>query len=171
MGRQSTCWCCRDLTLERAGTAMAHRRGLLDRRALRLAGVVLVLAAGLAGALLLSVQVTRLRAEVAVLEDRRECLLARRASLEVAWSEATDRRVVRERARRELGLVAPRDPDFVLVVPSADPAVGPWQRLLANLGAGDGAGESVTPVHLLAGAMVSLQPRAARAAAGKEGIR
>ena len=171
MGRPPTSWCCRDLTLERSGTAMAHRRGLLDRRALRLAGVVLVLAGGLAGALLLSVQVTRLRADVAALEDHRECLLARRANLEVAWSAATDRSVVRRRAERELGLVAPRDPDFVLVMPSPDPAVSPWQRLLANLGAGDGDGDSASPVRMLAGAMVSLQPRAARAATGSEGIR
>ncbi|RKZ20062.1 hypothetical protein DRQ50_00585 [bacterium] len=170
MGRKLNSWCCRDLTLERAGTAMAYRRGLLDRRALRLAGVVMTLGVGLTVALLVTVQVTILRAEVAALEDHQECLLARAAGLEAAWTTATDRQAVRKRARSELDLVAPEDPDFVLVVPSPDPATGPWQRLLANLGAGDRQTGAATPVRLLAGAMVSLQPRAASAATGSGGM-
>ena len=76
MGKQTSGWTFREPTQERAGAAMAHRRGLLDRRFLRLGMVVMGLAVGLAGALLVTVQVTRMRTAVAELEDRRECLLA-----------------------------------------------------------------------------------------------
>lgn len=162
--RQPNHWSPCEQTHDSAGAAMAHRRGFLDRRALRLALLVMVLASGLAGALLVSVQVTRLRTRVAELEDTRECLRAQSASLEATWTAATDRRVVRDRACRELGLESPRDPDFVLVMPAPDREVGPWQRLLAGLTAGDDGANSVTPARLLAGAMVSLQPRAAHAA-------
>ena len=70
MRRQTPGWTFPEPTLERAGAAMAHRRGLLDRRVLRLVMVVMALAASLAGALLVTVQVTRLRTSVAELEDR-----------------------------------------------------------------------------------------------------
>ena len=172
MRRQTPGWTFPEPTLERAGAAMAHRRGLLDRRVLRLGMVVMALAASLAGALLVTVQVTRLRTSVAELEDRRECLLARTATLEVAWAEATTPHTIRRRAARELGLVVPAAPDYVLLEPVRDTATsGAWQRLLASLGGEVADTEFAASPGFLAGAMVSLQPRAAHAAAGLAGGR
>jgi hypothetical protein len=163
MRRRQAAWYEPESTEERAGTAMAHRRGLLDRRILRAVGVVMLLAGGLAGAVLVTVQATRLRAEVAELEDRRECLLAHGANLEAAWAAATAPQTIRTRAR-QLRLQVPDEPDYVLLQPAPEPVGGAWQRLLARLG-GDGAsGDPAAPRGFLAGAMVSLQPRAAHAA-------
>ena len=167
MRRQTPGWTFREPTLERAGKAMAHRRGLLDRRVLRLGMVVMVLAAGLAGALLVTVQVTRLRTSVAELEDRRECLLARTASLEASWAAATTPATIRRRAGIETGLVVPTAPDYVLLEPAREPTTGgAWRRLLANFSGEAVAAGTAGQSGFLAGAMVSLQPRAAHAATG-----
>jgi hypothetical protein len=163
MRRRQSAWHGPELTVDRAGTAMAHRRGLLGRRVLRAVGVVALLAGGLAGAVLVTVQVTRLRAEVAELEDRRECLLAHGANLEAAWAAASAPGVIRARAQ-DLDLFIPDEPDYVLLQTAPKPAGGAWQRLWARLGGDPTAVDPAAPRGFLAGAMVSLQPRAAHAA-------
>ena len=142
-------------------STMAHRRPLLRRRYLRnaLAGVGLALA--IAVSVVVSTEVTRLRAYAGELEDRSCCLEAEAAELASRWMEASGPDVILARAARELDLVLPAEPDFVLVAaPSrADPGDGFLQRMLAGLGGGATANAAQPPVFI-SGEMVSLDPAA-----------
>lgn len=147
-------------TLEGVGATMAHRRGLRHSRALRwlLGGGALALA--LAVALVVTCQVTDLRESVAILADRQCCLSARNAGLQADWMRATRSDIVRERAGRELGLVVPAEPEFVLVdrrrAPAAEPRL--WRRVLEGLGGGTPAHAAMVVAPPVRTAMISARP-------------
>ncbi|MBE0565351.1 MAG: hypothetical protein IH621_05275 [Krumholzibacteria bacterium] len=143
--------------------AMAHRRPLVRRHTLRLVAGGAALALVIAGTVMVSGEVTRLRNRVGDLEDRRVCLEAASADLALRWMDATSPEAVIPRAERA-GLVMPDAPDFVLVAaPAADPADdGFLHRMLAGLAGGATANAAQPPVFV-AGTMVSLDPAAAAA--------
>lgn len=148
--------------VDRAAAAMAHRRGLRHSRLLRWLLGGGALASSLSVALVVTVQVTELRESVAILADRQDCLAARNAGLHAAWMGATRPEVVRARARRELGLVVPAEPEFVLVARRSEPAAGPrlWRRVLEGLGGGTSAhAATAVPVPVRA-TMISVRPLA-----------
>jgi cell division protein FtsB len=150
--------------VERVAAAMAHRRGLRHSRLLRWLLVGGGLASSLAVALVVTVQVTALRESVAILADRQDCLAARNAGLQAAWVRATRPEVVRERARRELGLVVPEEPEFVLVARRSRPQSGPrlWRRVLEGLGGGASAHAATAVQVPVRATMISVQPLAGR---------
>ncbi|HPF70345.1 MAG TPA: hypothetical protein PLQ13_06730 [Candidatus Krumholzibacteria bacterium] len=151
---------CRDAT-------MAHRRPLVRGSAGRMlacgAGVALVIASGV----IVSSEVTRLRARVGDLEDRKACVEAESADLARRWTEATGPGAVIARAEAELGLVLPSQPDFVLVAAPAGTERGDGflARVLGGLAGGPTADAAQPPVFV-SGRMVSLDPAADDAADG-----
>jgi cell division protein FtsB len=155
-------WTPETAAVARMGATMAHRRSLRHSRALRglLGGALL--ASGLAVALVVTVQVTVLRNSVAELADRRACLAARNAGLQAAWVSSTRPDVVRERARRELGLIVPAEQEFVLVARRQPPETGPrlWRRVLAGLGGGAPAHAAEPVVPTVRASMISTLPLA-----------
>ena len=142
-------------------SAMAHRRPLLRRRYLRTVLAGLGLALVIAVSVVVSTEVTRLRAQVGELEDRSSCLEAEAAELASRWMEASGPEVILARAAAELDLVQPAEPDFVLVAAPgrADAGDGFLQRMLAGFGGGATANAAQPPVFI-SGEMVSLDPAA-----------
>ena len=102
--------------IPRLGGTMAHRRRLISRRATLLACGGLLLVVMLVGMVFLSNQVTGLRRSLTDLQDDRQFLEARAARLLQAWNTATRPEAICGRARRELGLVLPSEPQYVLVL-------------------------------------------------------
>lgn len=147
--------------------AMAHRRPLVRGGAVRALGFGGLIVLAVACSVLVSAEVTRLRALAGDLEDRRICLEAEAADLARRWAEATGPAMVIARAERELGLVMPAQPDFVLVAARGDGAAGDGflRRMLAGLGGGATANAAQPPVFV-DGAMVSLDPAREPAAKG-----
>lgn len=157
-------WTPETAAVERVGTTMAHRRGLRHSRVLRWLLGGAVLASGLAVALLVTVQVTELRESVAELTDHRACLAARNAGLQASWARETHPDVIRRRARAELGLVVPAEPEFVLVARRPAPANGSrlWRRVLEGLGGGTSAHAAEAVAPPVRTAMISAAPLAKR---------
>ncbi len=154
-------WTLGPATIDRVGATMAHRRGLRHSRTLRWLLGGGALASALAVTLVVTVQVTALRESVAILADRQTCLAARNAGLQSDWVRFTRPDVVRERARRELGLIVPAEPEFVLVARRRAPAAGPglWRRVLAGLGGGTPAHAATAVEPPVRSTMISVLPR------------
>ena len=147
--------------------AMAHRRALGGRNLMLVAVAVLLGSALLAGSVIVSNRVTRLRAEIARLESRRGFLEAGSAGLLTRWNKATAAGVITARAERELGLIAPEQPCLVLLqVPGDAAPVSRLQRLLENFGSGNVPAANAASDRML-GTMVSLTPRASRSQGGQ----
>ncbi|MCP4572424.1 MAG: hypothetical protein GY838_08760 [bacterium] len=162
-------WTMGPANVQRVGAAMAHRRGLRHSRILRWLLGGSALASSLAVALVVTVQVTDLRESVAILTDRQACLAARNAGLQADWACSTRPEVVRERASRELGLIVPAEPEFVLVARRSVPEAGPrlWRRVLEGLGGGTSAHAATAVATPLRTGMISVLPLAApRAGSG-----
>jgi len=138
---------------------MAIRRGLVRGKMTFAVLGIAVLVLMLGGSVFVSNQVTRLRADIAGLEDRQDFLEAGSAQLQSAWNRQTSAEEIVARARR-IGLLVPDRPDLVLV--EADPAAGEeggaLRRLFGRLGGASEARAAELPAAA-AGAMVSLQPR------------
>lgn len=146
----------------RRAADMAHRRSLArGRLAIGLAAGV-TMAVLMCGAVFLSNEVTDLRADIAVLENRRCCLEAESARLQLSWNRASSPEIILARAQRESGLAVPDEPALVLV--QADPERrerASWKSLLDGFGGGSVAQAGVTAVAAPASRFVSLVPRAA----------
>ncbi len=138
--------------------AMAHRRPLVRRQSLRAAAGGALLVAMVAGSVVVSGEVTRLRARVSVLEDQDACLEAESADLSQRWVQATAPDVVIPRAQA-IGLEQSEIPDFVLVAAPHEAAAGDGflARVLSGL-AGGATANAAQPPEFVAGAMVSLDP-------------
>lgn len=146
------------------GGAMAQRKGLLSGQVLAVIFVVVLVGLLMGSRIFLTNQITGLRTRVADLENQREFLEAGSAKLHLKWNEASSRETVVARADRELGLIVPEEPGLVLVCvcePEKGKAV--WQKLWDGFPAKDKTSE------LVAGAMVSLVPRSARAGTLEDG--
>jgi len=143
--------------------AMAHRRTMGGRKLLAGSLALVLLAVMLAGSVYVSNRVTGLRAEIARLECRREFLEAGSARLLTAWNKATAPAMIISRARKELVLVKPEEPDLVLVqMPATGEAVSAWRRLWGNMGGPEAAQAAPVPADAPDG-MVSLSPQPADA--------
>ena len=142
-------------------TDMAHRRSLVAGRLVAglLAGSAIAVI--LSGVVFLSNKVTSLRSEIASLENRKCCLEAASADLQVRWNRATQPAVIRERASAELGLVDPGEPALVLVRADRDDRDGPaaWASWLERIGGGADALASEPAADASAPRFVSLVPR------------
>jgi hypothetical protein len=141
---------------------MAHRKRLFRGRVA--CGVLGGLTVGwlLAGSIFISNETTALRARIAVLEAEKEFLEADTGNLMTRWNAATTAPVILRRARTELGLVAPENPDLVLVcrdAPARPAGSGVWRKFLSRFGGGTEARAAEDPTGLVTGAMVSLTPR------------
>jgi hypothetical protein len=141
---------------------MAHRRGLLRSKVTLAALATLFMGLLLAGSVFVSNQTTGLRAGIADLESRRDVLEAVSGELLAEWNAATSAKVIIARARG-IGLEVQANPDLVLV--SHDEATsghvpGGWRRYLSRFGGGGSAQAAVDQMGLVAGAMISLTPRA-----------
>lgn len=148
----------RDRTMD-----MAQRRSLVAGRVVAglLAGSAVALL--LAGVVFLSNSVTGLRSQIAALESHKCCLEAASADLQVRWNQATRPTVIRERARRELGLIDPGEPALVLVRAERTGESGraAWTRVLDRIGGGQVAQASEAATATIGPGLVSLVPRAA----------
>lgn len=146
---------------DRRAASMAHRKGLVSGRVASLLAVVLVLAVLLAGRVLILNQMTVLRANIAVLEDRKGFLETRSASLLEKWNRETSAQVVCRRAASELGLVRDAQPGLVLVRHEASTTGNSWHlpAWLQNLAGGDPVQAAGTAPIRVTGTMVSLEPR------------
>ena len=146
---------------------MAHRREVGGRKLLTVSLLVLVVAAMSVGSVYVTNQVTRLRLEIARLEDQREFLEAGSARLLRTWNKVSAASVVVARAERELGLVVPDEPGLVLVqMPEDGGRISTWRRLLSNMAGGDPAQAGEVSPGWVMGAMVSLTPRQPSATGG-----
>lgn len=145
--------------------AMARRKGVLTTQVVMVVFVVTLLGLLMGARIFLTTQITGLRSRVADLENQKEFLEASSAKLHMKWNHASSPNIIEARAQRELGLVVPEEPGLVLVcLEGPKKGKGVWRKLWAGLPASDEAEE------LVAGAMVSLVPRSARAAAVEGGI-
>ena len=139
--------------------AMARRKGVLTTQLVMVVVVAVLLSLLMGGRIFLTNQITGLRSQVADLANQKEFLEASSARLHMKWNNASSRKVIVARAEKELGLIVPEKPGLVLVCmndPKKDQGV--LRKLWEGLPASDEAEE------LVAGAMVSLVPRGARAA-------
>ena len=144
--------------------AMARRKGVLTTQVVMIVAVVALVGLLMGARIFLTNQITGLRSRVADLENQKEFLEAGSAKLNMKWNYASSGDVLVARAEKELGLIVPEKPGLVLVCsnePKKD--TGVLRKLWAGLPASEEAGE------LVAGAMVSLVPRSARAAAPEGG--
>jgi hypothetical protein len=149
-----------------AGT-MAHRRRLPRGKVTCTILGVLGVGMLLAGSIFISNQTTLMRAEIAGLDSRRECLEAGSGTLMTQWNAATSAQVIVRRARAELGLIVPEEPGLVLVCQVGEPASsgsGLWKKFLSRFGGADAAQAAGDQMNLVVGSMVSLTPRSAQAA-------
>jgi hypothetical protein len=138
---------------------MAHRKGLCSRRVTAMLMVFLLIALLLGGRVLVLNQMTVMRTNISVLEDRQGFLETRAASLLAQWNRATSAAVIRARAEKELGLVLSAEPGLVLVrTPDARDRNG-WSlpAWLGNLAAGQEVQAAAPPT--IVSDMISLQPR------------
>jgi cell division protein FtsB len=145
-------------------SAMARRKGVLTFRLVMVVCLGLLLGSIMAGRIFLTNQITVLRARVADLESRKEFLEAGSARLYTQWNTASSGEVIVERARRELGLIIPEHPGLVLVC--AEPKSerqGTWQKFKDGLPGQDLARITSDAEDMMAGAMISLTPRGAKA--------
>ncbi len=141
---------------------MAHRRSLVAGRVVVgiLGGTAIAMI--LSGVVFLSNEVTALRSEIAGLENRKCCLEAASADLQVRWNHATQPAVIRERAWAELGLADPVEPALVLVRTDdwEDDTPAAWSRWLEHIGGGTDAVAGEMATGTAAPRFVSLVPRA-----------
>lgn len=139
---------------------MAHRKGLITARvgAVLLAG--LLLAVLLAGRMVLLNQMTVMRTNIAVMEDRKDFLETKSADLLARWNQETSAQVICARAEKELGLRSPEQPGLVLVKLPADPGKSRWgwPRWLESIGGGDPAQAGELGTGRADGQMVYLVP-------------
>ena len=143
----------------RRADSMAHRKGLCSRRVTAMLMVFLLIALLLGGRVLVLNQMTVMRTNISVLEDRQGFLETRAASLLEQWNRATSALVIRDRAEKELGLIMSPEPGLVLVrTPDARDRHG-WSLpdWLGNLAAGSEV-QAATPATIVSD-MISLQPR------------
>jgi cell division protein FtsB len=146
----------------RCARTMAHRRRLLKGKVALSALGGLTVGLLLAGSINISNQTTALRTEIASLEARQEFLEAGNGHLLTRWNAATTTEVIVGRARKELGLVVPEDPNLVLVREEGSwhgSGSGLWQKFLSRFGGGTAAQAAEDPAGLVTGSMVSLTPR------------
>ncbi len=144
---------------------MAQRKGVITSRVVAVICLVVVVGGLMAGRIFLTNQITGLRSRVADLENQKEFLEASSAKLHMKWNDASSRKVIVARAEKELGLIVPEKPGLVLVCmnsPKKD------QGVLRKLW--EGLPASAEAEELVAGAMVSLVPRSARAAVMEGGV-
>lgn len=138
--------------------AMARRKGVVTVRVAMVFCVVLLVGVLMGGRIFLTNQITGLRTRLAGLENQKEFLESGSANLHLKWNYVSSRDVIVARANRELGLVVPEVPGPVLVcVDTPQKNEGALQKFWKGLPATEEAGE------LVAGAMVTLTPRSARA--------
>ena len=145
-------------TVGTEGGAMAQRKGILTAQVVAVVVVVIVMGALMGGRIFLTNQITGLRTRVADLENQREFLEAGSARLHLQWNEASSRETIVTRASTELGLIVPESPGLVLVCvrkPQKGHAV--WDALWEGFPARERTSQ------LVANAMISLEPRSARA--------
>jgi hypothetical protein len=127
--------------------AMASRRDRARHRSFWLAMAGLLVTVLLAAAIQLGNSVTELRREIEDLTLQQENLVARHATLSLAWNRATSRQVVMRRATSELGLVCPEDPGTVMLTRHAPPPQpGHWDRLRRHLPLDDPAPSALAGV-------------------------
>ncbi len=114
--------------------AMAQRRDLFCRSTALALPLVMLGVALLAGAIFVSNQVVSCRLKVARLEDRREYMEAKAAHLQARWNSLTTAESIQTRARREIGLIIPDQPQLVLVqtVIPQNGRPGIWDRILSR---------------------------------------
>lgn len=143
---------------------MARRKGVLTVRVVLTVFLVLVVGALMLGRIFLSNQITGLRSRVADLENQKEFLEAGNANLLSRWNLASKDETIVKRAEKELGLIVPEDPGPVLVCVREDrQSRSGWkQRWTSWL-------DQDRTSQVMAGAMVSLVPRAAVADAPDPG--
>jgi len=141
---------------------MAHRKRMFRGRVT----LVILAAMGfgllLAGSIFISNQTVGLRTDIAALESRREYLEAGSGQLLTKWNAVTSAPIIIHRARKELGLVVPEDPDLVLVcrdVEDNSDNSGLWRKFLSKFGGGNVAQAAGDQAGLVVGSMVSLTPR------------
>ena len=137
---------------------MAQRKGMVTTQVVITVAVVVLVALLMGGRIFLTNQITGLRARVADYESQKEFLEAGSAQLHKDWNRESSGEVIIRRAQKELGLIVPQEPGLVLVCLREDhKGQGVLKKLWDGLSVSESAGEVV------AGAMVSLVPRSARA--------
>ena len=139
---------------------MAHRQGLLSVKVWTFLAAGLVLAALMAGRVLILNQMTNMRANIAVLEDRKGFLETRSAILQKTLNHETSAAVICRRARNELKLFSPLEPGLVLVkLPDeSGRSSWTWPAWLEGLAGGDQAQAGDFPRLETPGKMVHLSP-------------
>lgn len=144
--------------------AMARRKGIMTARVAMFIGVIVLVGVLMGGRIFLTNQITGLRTRVADLENQKEFLEAGSAALHVKWNRESSGEIIMKRAGLEMGLIVPDEPGLVLVcVDTPKKNKSGWREVWDVL-----AVEGETR-ELVAGAMVSLVPRSARASATDNG--
>lgn len=147
---------------------MAHRKHVFKGRVTLMILGTVGMGLLLAGSIFISNQTVGLRTNIASLESRQEYLEAGSGQLLARWNAATRGPVIVARARKELGLIVPGDPDLVLVRREEAPhddGTGLWRRFLSRFGGGDVAQAAGDETGLVVGTMVSLTPLVSNQAA------
>ena len=144
--------------------AMARRKGMMTARVAMVLGIIVLVGILMGGRIFLTNQITGLRTRVADLESQKKFLEAGSAELQLKWNRESSGEKIMARAGRELGLIVPNEPGLVLVcVDTPRKTKSGWREMWDGLAVEGETGE------LVAGAMVSLVPRGARASATDNG--
>lgn len=140
---------------------MAHRRRVFRGPVTATVLLVLTFAILLGGSIFISNQTVALRRDIAALEARREYLEAGEGLLITEYNTARKPEVIIGRAKAELGLVLPDDPDLVLVcreMEQNERSMSLARRFFSRFGGASQAQAGEANLGLVSGSMVSLTP-------------